>query len=242
MFEQLKSAWSTLEKEQQTSVVLLGVLGVIAFGLSAYRIRANIFEPFLVPKSTLVDAKNVVGDTPDQILARSKRTDTDGDGLSDWAEENVYRTNPNLRDSCGDGIPDNVRVITGKNIDCGNAVNYASALSGDAQASGTRKLSDLNVNGLVQYPTGGQAGPNDTAQALQSALPRDPVVIREMLKGKIDEAKLSQISDADLLSLYDQAIAIQAGQPADASQSQAAGSLLAPGSVSTSILMTTSTK
>ena len=215
MFEQLKAAWFTLQKEQQISVVLLGVLGVIAFGLSAYRVRANIFEPFLVSNTTLIESKKLIGDTPEQMEARSKRIDTDGDGISDWAETNIYRTNPNLRDSCGDGIPDNVRIATNKNINCGKAPDYNTALSGDAQASGTTKVSDLNLAGFADYP---DAPPQntDTAQAFQVSVPRDPATLRELLKDKIPADKLKLIPDDELLKLYDQAIAIQSGQNPDA--------------------------
>jgi len=39
--------------------------------------------------------------------------DTDGDGLSDGDEVNLYHTNPLVADSDGDGIPDGVEITTG---------------------------------------------------------------------------------------------------------------------------------
>lgn len=39
--------------------------------------------------------------------------DTDGDGLSDGDEVNIYHTNPLVADTDGDGIPDGVEILTG---------------------------------------------------------------------------------------------------------------------------------
>src|ERR1043166_4384642 len=39
--------------------------------------------------------------------------DTDGDGLSDGDEVNIYHTNPLVADTDGDGIPDGVEIATG---------------------------------------------------------------------------------------------------------------------------------
>ena len=41
--------------------------------------------------------------------------DTDGDGVSDGDEVNVYHTNPNLTDSDGDGMSDGYEALHGLN-------------------------------------------------------------------------------------------------------------------------------
>lgn len=41
--------------------------------------------------------------------------DTDGDGISDYDEENIYKTNPNEADSDNDGFTDGVEIIRGFN-------------------------------------------------------------------------------------------------------------------------------
>ena len=41
------------------------------------------------------------------------KADTDGDGISDAAEVNIYHTNPLLADTDGDGVPDGVEIAAG---------------------------------------------------------------------------------------------------------------------------------
>ncbi len=55
--------------------------------------------------------------------------DTDGDTLSDGDEINVHKTSPLLRDTDGDGVPDNVEVQTGSNPNDPGSVNLGQALS-----------------------------------------------------------------------------------------------------------------
>ncbi len=228
MLETIKEQWRNLQKEQKISVCLLGVCGVLVVGLSLYRLQANVVEPFLVDNKEMLASKMLIGQTPADIEAQQKRTDTDGDGLSDWDEVNVYHMNPNLRDSCGDGVLDNIRVVTGKNINCDTkqvGVEARPVTSGDAAATGTA-VTPATMQGLYpQLPSNVAADlatdsldPNGalsgfSAGALpEDALIRDPVVIRKALKGKVDALALQKISDADLLKLYDEALAVQSNQ------------------------------
>ena len=208
MWQTVVENWNVLSKQQKFSVFVLGFCGALALGLSFYRVKANIVEPFLVDKAELLKTKKIIGDTPDEVTARAKRTDTDGDGLSDWDESNLFQTNPNLKDTCGDGVTDNVRVITGKNLKC---------IFG--QSSGTAPTSSAYTAPVLPAPT--SLPPQVPSSAFQSAsstpasggegtyIPRDPASIRAALKGKVDQAKLDATSDEDLLNLYDQAVAAQ---------------------------------
>lgn len=222
MWQAVVDSWKSLRSQQKASVVLLSLCGLLALGLSIYRVQATIREPFLVDKETISASKQAIGITPQEEEAKQKRTDTDGDGLSDWDEVNTYRTNPNLRDTCGDGIPDNIRVLTGQNLQC-SVIHTEAAPAGSA--SGTLQTvypefdaSVLNTPSVPVLPSGGQTVPSPQQQAIQQMLPRDPAAIRAALKGKVDQAKLDALSDADLLNLYDQAIAVQSQQPGTSTQ------------------------
>lgn len=224
MWQSLVETWRNLNREQKVSVVLLSICGFFALGLSLYRVQANVYAPFLVDKSAILAAKKIVGPTPAEVDAKKKRTDTDGDGLSDWDEENVYHTNPNLRDSCGDGIPDNIRVITGKNLNCAANQPTSSGVgngeaSGTGTASGVMGLSPIYSNVVNSGLTNPAVVPQGTVNAaavdpsgsqnMAQTLPRDPQMIRQALKGKVDQTKLDAMSDADLLKSYDEALATQ---------------------------------
>lgn len=62
--------------------------------------------------------------------------DTDGDGLSDGDEVNIYHTNPLVADTDGDGIPDGVEIATGTDplnlasFDLGKAVQSLEVTPG----------------------------------------------------------------------------------------------------------------
>lgn len=196
-------------------VCILSVCGVLALGFSLWKVQARITDPFLVPKSELTNIKKIVGTTPAEDLAKQKRIDTDGDSLSDWDEINLYKTNPNLKDTCGDGLTDNVRVATGKNLQCPQVTggtqamrpspydNLSKILSPDSLdvSSGTG-VSGTDMGTLVNTAAEPDAG-------AEQLLPRDPKAIREAIKGKVDQAKLDALSDEALLKLYDEALSMQ---------------------------------
>ena len=224
--------WNAFTVEQKISVSILGVCGGLALALSFYHLSASIREPFLSDKSAALAFKSSLAPTDDEIEAQQRRTDTDGDGLSDWDEVNVYHTNPNLKDSCGDGTPDNVRVATGKNLNCAEKMGNPS---GEIDTSGIEATSSQllgnQLSGTVDANTiisdfsdaaarsGLGASANASATTTEGpAIPRDPKAIRAALVGKVDQAKLSSISDEQLLQYYDTALAQQQADQSAASQ------------------------
>lgn len=215
MWRDIVERWHALTKEQKLALAFIGIAGIFVIGLSLQRMQNQIREPFLVKTSSLVEAKKIIGLTADEEVAKQRRTDTDGDGLSDWDEENTYHTNPNLRDSCGDGVSDNMRVLTGRNLACLNSPNsqgnldlsgvmttgsdiFAMPGSGDPASA----FSLGSASGSPMAAAGQQA----MASIKQVMLARDPAAIRETLKDKIPPEDLAKISDEELLRLYDAAL------------------------------------
>jgi len=220
MWQDLRERWNLLTREQKISVVILGICGILAVGLSLYRITHAIRSPFLVDKSQLIATKKLIGESPAEQEARLKRMDTDGDGLADWDETNVYHTNPNLRDSCGDGMPDNIRVATGKNLACSSAQKPNAAGNLDYSGVMTATGSLYGILGAPQagsatsdFPAadaaGGAVQGGTTTDDFTQGIPRDAAIIRSALKDKISQAELDQITDEQLLQYYDQAVAEQ---------------------------------
>ncbi len=213
MWERFLERWRELTREQKVSAVLLTVCGILAMGLSLVRIRAHISEPFLVSKSSILATKKLIGETNVQKEDREKRIDTDGDGLSDYDEVNQYHTNPNLRDTCGDGVSDNIRVTTGKNLDCvGNRGPGAGAIDTAAvKARFDEVMAPIDLKGLqgavpnIPGVTVPQDAPGATQATIEQAVPREPAAIRAMLVGKVADEKLKLISDDELLKMYDRA-------------------------------------
>jgi hypothetical protein len=214
MWQRVVENWNMLSKQQKFSVFVLGFCGALALGFSLYRVQASIVEPFLVDKAELLKTKKIIGETPEEATAREKRTDTDGDGLSDWDETNTFHTNANLKDTCGDGVTDNVRVITGKNLNC----IYGQSSGAPPSASDVTAPALPNADALnSQFPAAQLPGASSTttpasAVAVPSYIPRDPAAIRAALKGTVDQTKLDATSDETLLQLYDQAVQAQTQQ------------------------------
>lgn len=204
--------------EQKLSVVVLGMCGIFAISLSLYRIRENVRAPFLVDKTQLLAAKDIIGLSTAEEQAKLQRMDTDGDGLSDFDETNVFSTNPNLRDTCGDGVPDNIRITTGKNLNCaGQRMNPTGQLDTSQALFTTSSVTGLPTNqtapgsgvnfGQIFQAAGsgsvGQGMPAAPPTDITQVMPRDPTKIRESLRGLVDVNKLQSISDQELLAMYD---------------------------------------
>ncbi len=209
--------WREFTREQKISVCVLVVCGILALLLSLSRLQRTIREPFLTDKAKAIAAKGLLGTTAEEEEARLRRIDTDGDSLSDWDEVNVYRLNPNLRDTCGDRIPDNIRVATGKNLSCalggGNALGELNLSGVQSASSAVGILGDvqsIQTGAVTDFLTSSRAATGSPAALGASQfLARDPAVIRAALKGRVEQAKLDALSDQKLLELYDLALVEQ---------------------------------
>lgn len=233
MPSRLRERWESFTKEQRLSVVLLCICGFFALGLSAYQMNMNVHGPFLADKAQAIAFKQSLLPSPDEQDAKQKRTDTDGDGLSDWDEIQVYHLNPNLKDTCGDGILDNIRVATGKNLVCtsgsGNSSGnidtaqiYSStssltALKQTAQATDSvmsgaiQAANTVNAQDVAAQHASSSAAVQGSVSSTGSYIARDPQAIRSALQGRIDAETLNAIPDDRLLLYYDQALAEQNG-------------------------------
>lgn len=222
MRQSLIERWKSFTKEQKLSVVVLVVCGFLAIGVSVYQMRENVRGPFLTDKAKALAFKQSLTPTDEALEAKQKRTDTDGDGISDWDEVNVYHTNPNLKDTCGDGVPDNVRLATGKNVACTDAKNIeanldVSAIDASSSSIYSGEAAVPNPNAIITDAMnaaartgGGATAPSDAGSAtVGSSIPRDPAAIRAALQGKVDQAKLDAVTDQQLLQYYDTALAEQ---------------------------------
>jgi YD repeat-containing protein len=113
-----------------------------------------------------------VAGTPD--MGYDEFVDTDGDGVSDWIEVNVTRTNPNDTDTDHDGLPDGWEVKYGLDPNNGTGINGAN---GDPDGDGYSNLQEYQ----------GGSNPLDIA-----SIPIIPPVITSFLPA---DGNLSVLSD-----------------------------------------------
>lgn len=182
--------WKSLNREQKLSVGLFCVCAVVAGLLGVIQLRRNIIYPFTAPVDELVKVKALFGPSDAEKEASAKKADADQDGLSDWDEENRYRTSPYLADTDSDGVNDNIEIAKGSDPNCpaGRSCGYVY----------TPETSGAKIDGSSSSTYG-------------SALPlmpeRNVASIRSYLQAQgVPQAQLSEYSDEMLLQAYDQSV------------------------------------
>jgi len=75
-------------------------------------------------------------------LAKSKVTDIDGDGLSDWEEINWHKTSPYLSDTDSDGISDYDELVKGTDPNCPEGQACGSEILNSQQGFDSQESSD----------------------------------------------------------------------------------------------------
>lgn len=147
--------WDSLGRERQVSVAVFGVCGILALGLSVMHLRDQIRSPFLAPRSLLQQSDAILAKqiSDDQAMEALKKKDTDHDGLSDYAELNIYHTSPYLADSDSDGIPDAVEIAQGTDPNCPEGKACGDIGSAVVEGSVTSSRAEfLNVTQVPKAP------------------------------------------------------------------------------------------
>jgi hypothetical protein len=179
-----------MSREQKTAMGVFSVLGIATLILSAIVIQRALVYPFTAPVNQLSVIKKMFGPTDVEKENQQKRTDTDGDGISDWDELNVYRTSSYLSDTDGDSIADNLEIAQRTDPNCPQGQTcYQASLSSTSSA-------DL-ANNLPTISSG--------ANMLPLKPERSAASIRQYLRASgMAESEISGFTDQMLLDAYDQ--------------------------------------
>lgn len=108
---------NALDNRSKAFQVIL-VLGIVAFGLSAWLLYNDILAATKVVSTTNVNGGNSNTSSAIAELARLKDIDTDGDTLSDYDELYEVHSSPYLFSSAGDGISDGQKIKEGLDPNC----------------------------------------------------------------------------------------------------------------------------
>lgn len=149
---------NSLSKSQKLAVAGLTVFAVLVVVLWFAQLKNNIYGPLNAPaaSSGLASTNELDSQTAKDLALKNK--DTDGDGLSDYDELNIYKTSPYLADSDSDGLLDGAEVKSGTNPNCPQGRTCLISGGNSGAAAGT---STLPAAGL-----GNQASPSDTLNNL----------------------------------------------------------------------------
>jgi len=217
-----RSGWSQFNKEKKIAFAALLLCSAFLFFYSYMSVMNGIRAPFRGSIVELKKNRDLIKDPDVEAEKLGKRIDTDGDGISDWVETNVYHTSPYLWSTAGDNMPDNVKIALGENPLCKHGERCT--LAGDMKFNlGTSTLPGQDLTGntvsnvINDYTLGDsrqarQFRQDASAQGvnadLASQIPRDPVLLRKALleSGKVTQDDLNKVTDAELLKMFDDAM------------------------------------
>jgi len=161
------------------AIVLTGAMGLIG---GFRQIRSQILGPF------------AVNNTPQVNSAAQVAADTDGDGLTDEQELQIYGTSPFIADSDSDGIPDGQEVAAGSSPTC------ATGTSCDA----------LSVTGAAVATPTSTSVLSDTTPVATEATPEQ---LRQLLiQAGLTNEQVQSLTDEELRAAWQAALQQASGQ------------------------------
>lgn len=198
-----------LDRNRKIAAGALGVFAFVIIIMWMVQLKSSINNP-LGNKSSNSNSEteeciggNCSGASDESLKAK----DTDGDGLSDYDELNIYNTSPYLEDSDSDGFSDKQEIDNDKDPNCptGRDCYLDPLTSAETEAD----IQDSTLNNLLeQYDYSEEdeailegAESFDFETLFGSSMSADD--LREMLiQAGMDEEMLNQISDEELMDSY----------------------------------------
>jgi hypothetical protein len=180
-------------------IILFVLVGASALALGVMNMGKNISEPMRVdPAVTAAMEAALNGQAVD------KTKDTDGDGLSDYDELNVYHTSPYIKDSDSDGKSDGEEVKNGTDPNCPEGR--------DCGVSAPIANTNVNTNeSLLNLPVDETPVAGDTAAMAAQ--------IRALLKEQgVSDEMLASFDDQTLIDMYNESAASTANQNSNTNQ------------------------
>ena len=200
--QQPKKGWAAYALEQKVGLVIFGVTGVVGLILSMVFIVQGIRAPFIVSYSG--DRFTTTSERNAEEIQKQKTTDTDGDGINDYDELNVFRTSPYLADSDSDGFDDNQEIKSGNDPNC--PVDQNCGRASDAGVNNPLIASDL-TDKLPFEESGLNTQINDAGDVenLLGQLTNDDIRAALLQQG-IDQTTIDALSDAEIRDLFNSAL------------------------------------
>lgn len=187
-------SFNGMPKPQKTAVISLSLFAVFILVFWLWQFQAKLKSPFNPPDG--YTASSTSSSTPDA-------KDTDHDGLTD-EQENMYGTSPYLADTDSDGLSDSEEILNGTDPNCPQGQNcfrsdnidtssiYASSTASSSESVDSTDTLSAEESAALNTLISGQG---------------DAASIRQfLLDNGATEADLENISDAQLLSTYQQVV------------------------------------
>ena len=197
----------------KTRLIILGIFTVAILVFWTLQMQANIKGPLQLGDEYSTLSKNTSSSIgtctgPDCLNdAELREKDTDGDGLSDWEETNIYDTSSYLADTDSDGISDK------EEIDAGTDPNCAEGTSCDVNE--LRPDLDINIEEELNRLSEGISVPDEDEGRLKEALSgnMNAESLRIlMLESGVEKDLVDSFSDEELMDLYQETLTQQEQQ------------------------------
>lgn len=210
---------NSMDKNRKIALIILSVFSVGIIVIWGLNFKNSLRDPFSYKGDLIVNNTNNQNNCADGNCATGEMTsdnlelkniDTDGDGISDWDELFVYGTSPYLEDTDGDTLNDYEEIFVYKtNVNCPEGQNCSNSLS-QSEVQNTEPSDDF-YNFLTSLETSVEQDINSTSSNSslgESSETLDAQSLRQILiQSGIEESDLQQISDDDLLKLYQEVLA-----------------------------------
>jgi len=194
---------ASLPRPQKIAVLALSLLAILIVFFWAWQFKASLNRPF----------KLATPENSGSAYLDPREQDSDHDGLSDYDELNVFKTSPYLEDTDSDGLTDKQETDQGLDPNCpaGRNCNVVTETP-------NTNTSNPPVSPVVEQPIPNLSLPTDldsaglSEESLQEALSGQMSVaeLRQLLvDAGGDKAMLDQLSDADLMAIYQESLQSQ---------------------------------
>jgi len=185
-----------LPRPQKVAVISLSIVAVGILGVWLWQSNSRLNSPFRPSDAEIAQAEKTAADKA-AADAASKTKDTDGDGLSDYDEINVYHTSPYLEDTDGDGVSDGQEVKLGTDPLCNEKTSNCGFLSANPGATSSATSTTVatsttpaeNVDQALLIKALSGQGDADTMRQI-------------LIQGGANADQVKLLSDADLMSMY----------------------------------------
>jgi len=191
---QIRQTEENSPRRQKIAVISLAFLAIAVIVFSALQFHTKLNAPF---------ATGNLADNNSATSTDSKLIDSDGDGLSDYDEINNYQTSPYLEDSDSDDISDYEEVKQGTDPNCptGKVCNSSETSISAASSTVDNVAEGLTIDSGAVADTGAVSTTGEVT----------PDFLRQILiQSGSDTSTVNQISDADIMAAYQEAVQSQA--------------------------------
>jgi len=200
--QEVGTAFGELDRSRKIAVIFLAFFSIFLFGAWGFTTKNRINNPLNPKISTKLSLEN------NQEEENIDNKDSDGDGLTDWEEENLYNTSPYLEDTDSDGVLDNLEIEKGTDPTCREGDDCVNdVLQKDEQA---KIEMDEFINKKIEVGISTNTKTDViNEESLSKALKgnSDVATLRKMLlDAGMDEDILNSISDEDLLNSYQEVL------------------------------------